>query len=64
MDAEVKALIETTQSQVDGVERADASVTGIDYNEFTQDEKMRAGLLVNSALTLAQLINKELNLND
>ena len=31
---------------------------------FTKDEKIQAGLLVNSTVTLAQLINKELKLND
>lgn len=58
------ALTETTQTQIDGVERANAAVTGTDYRQFTRDEKLQAGLLVNMTLTLAQMINKELDLND
>lgn len=63
MNAEVKALIDATDTQVDGVRRADKSLSGVDYNLFSKDEKMQAGLLVNSTLTLAQLINKELKLD-
>ncbi|PST49903.1 hypothetical protein COO72_00380 [Bifidobacterium callitrichos] len=63
MNAEVEALIETTRTQVDGVERANAAVTGTDYSLFTRDEKLQAGLLVNATLTLAQLINRELSLD-
>ena len=37
---------------------------GSDYSQFSKDEKIQAGLLVNSTLTLAQLINKELKLVD
>lgn len=62
--AEIVALTETTQTQIDGVERANAAVTGTDYRQFTRDEKLQAGLLVNMTLTLAQMINKELDLND
>lgn len=63
MNAEVGALIETTRTQVDGVERANAAVTGTDYSLFTRDERLQAGLLVNATLTLAQLINRELSLD-
>lgn len=63
MNAEVGALIETTRTQIDGVERANAAVTGTDYSLFTRDEKLQAGLLVNATLTLAQLINRELSLD-
>lgn len=63
MNAEVKALIETTNTQIAGVTRAEKVLTGSDYRQFSNEEKMQAGLLVNSTLTLAQLINKELKLD-
>lgn len=64
MNAEVKALIETTNTQIKGVSKAYVALNGDDYNLFSNEEKMQAGLLVNSTLTLAQLINKELKLDD
>lgn len=64
MNAEVTALSETTKIQVKGVRKGNDSLTGSDYSEFTKDEKLQAGMLVNNTLTLAQLINKELKLND
>lgn len=64
MNAEVEALTDATQTQIDGVERANAAVTGTDYHLFSKDEKAQAGLLVNVTLTLARLINKELKLDD
>lgn len=63
-NAEVAALTEATQTQIDGVQRANAAVTGSDYSQFSHEEKMQAGLLVNMTLTLAQMINKELELDD
>ena len=63
-NAEVAALTEATQTQIDGVQRANAAVTGADYSQFSHEEKMQAGLLVNMTLTLAQMINKELELDD
>lgn len=63
MNAEVKALIEATNTQTIGVSNAYFTLHGTDYSLFSKDEKMQAGLLVNSALTLAQLINKELKLD-
>lgn len=63
MNAEVKALIETTDTQIKGVSKAYIALDGTDYNLFSKKEKMQAGLLVNSTLTLAQLINKELKLD-
>ena len=63
-NAEVAALTEATQTQIDGVQRANAAVTGADYSQFSHEEKMQAGLLVNMTLTLAQMINKELELHD
>ena len=64
LNAEVEVLIEVTDTQIVGVKQSNSLVTGIDYNNFTKDEKIQAGLLVNSTLTLAQLVNKELKLND
>lgn len=64
MIVEVKALLETTNTQITGVNRAEKALIGSDYSQFSKDEKIQAGLLVNSTLTLAQLINKELKLDD
>ncbi len=64
MNAEVKALIETTGTQITGVIKAEKDLIGSDYSQLSKDEKIQAGLLVNSTLTLAQLINKELKLDD
>lgn len=64
MNAEVEALTKSTRAQIDGVSEAQKAVTGNDYSHFSKDEKLQAGLLVNSTLTLAQLVNKEIKLND
>ncbi len=64
MNAEINALMITTNTQIRGVIEADKALAGNDYNDFSNREKKQAGLLVNSTLTLAQLINKELNLDD
>ena len=64
MNSEVKALMETTNTQITGVTKAEKDLIGSDYSQFSKDEKIQAGLLVNSTLTLAQLINKELKLDD
>ncbi|ASZ07352.1 MULTISPECIES: hypothetical protein [Enterococcus] len=63
MNIEVKALIGTTRTQIKGVSKAYIALDGNDYCLFSKDEKMQAGLLVNSTLTLAQIINKELKLD-
>ena len=64
MNSEVKALVETTNTQITGVTKAEKDLIGSDYSQFSKEEKNQAGLLVNSTLTLAQLVNKELKLND
>lgn len=64
MNAEVKSLTEITKHQIDGVNIAVNSLKGNDYSQFSEDEKIHVGILVNSTLTLAQLINKELKLDD
>ncbi len=63
MNSEVKALLNITNTQITGVSTAAKFIIGSDYSQFTSDEKLQAGLLVNSTLTLAQLINKELKLD-
>lgn len=63
MNSEVKALLDTTQNQIIGVTEAKKAIIKNDYSDFSKEEKIQAGLLVNSTLTLAQLINKELKLN-
>lgn len=63
MNAEIKALSETTITQIEGVINSEKTLIGNDYSLFTQTEKIQAGLLVNSTLSLVQLINKELNLD-
>ena len=64
MTSEVKALTEITISQRIEVANLEKSLSGNNYSEFSKEEKIQAGLLVNSALTLVQLVNKELKLND
>ncbi|MGL5550443.1 MAG: hypothetical protein ACRDD4_12145 [Culicoidibacterales bacterium] len=64
LNLEIEALIEATETQIIGVQTAKDAVIGTDYSKFTADEKVRAGFLVNTTLILAQLINKELKLND
>lgn len=63
MNSEVKALVDITNTQIAGVTKAEKALIGSDYSQFSKDEKIQAGLLVNSTLTLAQLINKELKLD-
>jgi len=63
MNSEVKALAETTNTQITGVSKAEKALIGSDFSQYSKDEKLQAGLIVNSTLTLAQLINKELKLD-
>lgn len=56
--------IEETMIQMKGVSAVEKQLVGDDYNLFTSDEKMKAGILVNSTLGLVQLINKELDRDD
>lgn len=64
MVAEVEALTETTEIQVSGLKKSNNAMAGTDYSLFTYEEKQQAGLLINSTLTLAQLINKEIKINE
>lgn len=63
-NAEIKALIDTTRTQNNGVTAAKKVLAGDDYSLFSTEEKNNAAILVNSTLTLAQLINEEIKLND
>jgi hypothetical protein len=60
---EVTELIELTGKQTEGIYLANLSLTGMDYSLFTEDEKYKAGNLVNSALSLTAMINKEIKIN-
>lgn len=56
----IHSLYELTQEQISLVDQVNAKVTGLDYQLFNQKEKEEAGILVNHALVLAQLINQEI----
>lgn len=58
--AQVDALREVTLTQVAQVSRLSRRVPTSDYESFTDGEKQLAAALVNSNLTLAQLVNKEI----
>lgn len=60
---EVTELIELTGKQTEGIYLANLSLTGMDYSLFTEDEKYKAGNLVNSTLSLTTMINKEIKIN-
>lgn len=62
--ADVLALQEVTREQINGLRETCNLISGRDYSKFTEDEKYRAGILVNSTLTLAQLINKEIIIHE
>ncbi|CAK7017277.1 MAG: hypothetical protein PEPC_00713 [Peptostreptococcus russellii] len=63
MNVEVNELLGVTRIQVNGVIKAEKELPGNDFKKFSSDQKAQAGMLVNSTLSLAQLINKELNLD-
>lgn len=58
--AQVDALREVTLTQVAQVSRLSRRVPTSDYESFTDGEKQLAAALVNSNLTLARLVNKEI----
>jgi hypothetical protein len=62
-NAEVEALKDLTRTQVEKVSALKGRVPGSDYVSFTDDEKKRAAALVNANLTLAQLINREIDVD-
>ncbi len=61
---EIKSLQEVTKTQMTGLEITNKQVIKADYALFTDEEKLTAGVLVNSTLSLAELINKELSLDE
>lgn len=61
---EVSSLNEVTKTQLNGLEILNKQVYKKDYASFTDEEKLQAGVLVNSTFVLAELINKELLLDD
>lgn len=63
VNAEIEALKELTETQVGKVSALQGQVPSIDYVSFTDDEKKLAAALVNANLTLAQLINREIDVN-
>lgn len=63
-NAEVNALINITHKQMKCVYDINKQLKQSDYNTLSNNEKIQAGVLVNSTLTLAELINKEVNLDD
>ena len=60
---EVTELIELTEKQTEGIYLTNLSLTGMDYSLFTEDDKYKAGNLVNSTLSLTAMINKEIKIN-
>ena len=61
---EISELINLIEKQTEGIHLANLSLIGKDYNLFTDDEKYQAGSLVNSTLSLTEMINKEIKVND
>ena len=61
---EISELINLIEKQTEGIYLANLSLIGKDYNLFTDDEKYQAGSLVNSTLSLTEMINKEIKVND
>lgn len=64
MNTEVCQLRETTITQSNGITEILKEISGNNYSQLTGDEKLKIGTLVNTTLTLAQLINKELKLDE
>lgn len=63
VNAEIEALKELTETQMEKVSALKGRVPSTDYVSFTDDEKKLAAALVNANLTLAQLINREVAVN-
>lgn len=63
MNTEIRHLRETTITQSNGITEILKEIPGNNYSQLTGDEKLKLGTLVNTTLTLAQLINKELKLD-
>ena len=61
---DITELINLIEKQTEGIYLANLSLIGIDYSIFTEEEKYQAGSLVNSTLSLTEMINKEIKVND
>lgn len=53
-------MIEFTKKQILELTELNKNFTGNDYSLLNDNEKYLAGILVNSTLSLAQLVNKEI----
>ena len=60
---EIESLISIIETQTKGLLLLNQHIKKRNYIDFTEQEKIQAGLLVNSALTLAELLNKEVSIN-
>ena len=61
---DITELINLIEKQTEGIYLANLSLIGMDYSIFTKEEKYQAGSLVNSTLSLTEMINKEIKVND
>lgn len=61
---EANSLAKVTQTQQNSLQILNKQIVKTDYSTFNEEEKLQAGVLVNSAYALAELINKELSLDD
>ena len=60
----VRDLRGITEKQVQGIKKLKMSLKGLDYSQFTDEEKLQLGAFVNNTFALAELINKEVDLNE
>ncbi|WP_062078786.1 hypothetical protein [Demequina globuliformis] len=63
VDAEIHALTELTDTQVQKISSLKRRVPTADYVAFSDEEKALAAALVNGNLTLAQLVNREITVD-
>lgn len=61
---DITELINLIEKQTEGIYLTNLSLIGMDYSIFTEEEKYQAGSLVNSTLSLTEMINKEIKVND
>lgn len=61
---EMDSLKKVTDTQITGLEIIDSQVIKKNYLDFNEQEKLQAGVLVNSTLALSELVNKELRLDE
>jgi hypothetical protein len=61
-EAEVSSLTTMTKKQRLAINRLNGEVPASDYQSFTDEQKQQAAVLVNSVLSLAQLVNREVSI--